>query len=152
MLVVSDLVSQINTFFRSHHQRKCITACDKKRRRRSLSAPAILRTPEKKKRKKWTHEQMTAAIEAVEYGNSSINRAAMTHGVPKTTLKDRLSGRVEHGSKPGPDPYLNDEEEAELSTFLQRCSSMGYGKTRRDVINKAQAYAAELGKLQKDHS
>ena len=95
---------------------------------------------------------MTAAIEAVEYGNSGINRAAMTHGVPKTTLKDRLSGQVEHGSKPGPDPYLNDEEEAELSTFLQRCSSMGYGKTRRDVINIAQAYAAKLGKLQKDHS
>lgn len=62
---------------------------------------------------------MTAAIEAVEYGNSGINRAAMTHGVPKTTLKDRLSGRVEHGSKPGPDPYLNDEEEAELSTFYR---------------------------------
>ena len=60
---------------------------------------------------------MTATIKAVEYGNSHMNQTAMTHGVPKTTLKDRLSGRIEHGSKPGPDLYLNDEE-AKISTFL----------------------------------
>ena len=40
-----------------------------------------------------------------------------------------LSGHVEHGSKSGPDPYLNVGEETELSTFLQRIS-MNYGKTR----------------------
>ena len=68
---------------------------------------------------------MTAAIKAVEYGNS---QDVMTNGVPKITLKDSLSGHVKHGSKPRPDPYLNDEEEAELSRFLQRCSYMGYGK------------------------
>ena len=28
---------------------------------------------------------------------------------------------------------------------------MGYAKTRCDVLNKAQAYAAELGKLKKNH-
>ena len=62
---------------------------------------------------------MTAAIKAVEYGNSGINQAVMTHGVPKITLKDSLSSRVEYGSKPGPEPYLNDEEEAELYIFTE---------------------------------
>ena len=65
-------------------------------KRRSKSAPAIIvRSPVKKsKRKQWTNEQMIAAMEAVETGESGINRAAVDHGVPKTTLKNRLSGRV----------------------------------------------------------
>ena len=71
------------------------------RKRRSSSAPAVLVTPEKKKRKKWSDEQMVAAMESVEKGLSGVNQAALQHGVPKTSLKDRLSGRVVHGTKPG---------------------------------------------------
>ena len=40
---------------------------------------------------------MRAAIKVVEYGNSAINQAAITHGVPKTTISNKLSGHVEHG-------------------------------------------------------
>ena len=72
--------------------------------------------------------------------------------MPKLTLKDRLNGCVQHGSKPGPDPYFSGDKEAELSTFLQRCSSMGYGKTRQDVLNIAQAYDTKQGaQLKKEH-
>ncbi len=68
---------------RISHLRKC-----------SQSALAILRSPAKKvKRKQWTETQMKAALEAVASG-SSVNRAAVDHGVPPTTLKDRLAGRV----------------------------------------------------------
>jgi len=48
----------------------------------------------------------------------SINQAAREHGIPPTTLKDRISGRVLHGTKPGPRPYLSDTEEAELESYL----------------------------------
>ncbi len=34
----------------------------------------------------------------------SISSAARDHGIPVTTLKDRLSGRVQHGTNPGPVP------------------------------------------------
>ena len=95
---------------------------------------------------------MIAAMEFVEDGNGSINQAATVHGVPKSTLNDRLSGRVQHGSKPGPEPYFSKEEEAEISTFLQKCSAMGYGKTRRDVLNIAEGYAIKKGlQLKKEH-
>ena len=47
--------------------------------------------------------------------------------MPATTLKDRLSGRVKHGSKPGPAPYFTEVEECELAEFLIR---LGYGKTK----------------------
>ena len=43
--------------------------------------------PEKKKRRKWIDHQITATMKAVEYGKSGINKATMTHGVPKITLK-----------------------------------------------------------------
>ena len=49
---------------------------------------------------------------------TGINKAAREHGVPATTLKDRLSGHVAHGTKPGPRPNLSIEEETELGTFL----------------------------------
>ena len=77
-------------------------------------------------------------MKAVETG-SLINQAALDHGVPHTTLKDRLSGRVKHGDKPGPKQYLNSEEETELATCLKICASVGYGKTRRDVMGIAQS-------------
>ena len=49
------------------------------------------------------------------------------------------SSCVQHGSKPGPEPYLSNEEEVEISTFLQKCSIMGYGKTTLDVLNIAES-------------
>ncbi len=39
---------------------------------------------------------MIAAMDAVKNGLLGVNRAAMEFGVPKTTLKDRIAGRVIH--------------------------------------------------------
>ena len=39
---------------------------------------------------------MVRAIEAVKDGKMGVNHVAKEHGVSRTTLKDRLSGRVEH--------------------------------------------------------
>ena len=53
-----------------------------------------------------------------------------------------------HGTKPGPRKYLTDEEEEELASFLKDCAAVGFGKTRRDVMNIAQSVAEEKGILQ----
>ena len=89
---------------------------------------------------------MQAAIDAVKSG-SGINRAALDHGVPPSTLKDRIGGRVVHGTKPGPASYLSGKEEKDLAVFLKDCAAVGYGKTRRDVMNIAQGVAKEKGLL-----
>ena len=81
----------------------------------------------------WTDKQMRRAMEAVVKGELGVNRSALEHGVLRTTLKDRLTGRVKHGTKPGPVAYLNQKEE-ELVKFLFECSSIGYGKTKREVL------------------
>ncbi len=117
-------------------------------RRRPRSAPPIMRSPVRpKKRKQWSEDSMKAAIKAVQDGLTSINRAADEHGVPRTTLKDRLSGRVVHGTNPGPRPYLNKEEESELSTFLVEASKVGYGKTKKQIEQMVESVAKEKGLL-----
>ena len=47
--------------------------------------------------------------------------AALEHGVPRTTLKDRLSRRVIHGTNMGPKPYLTQDEESQPVKFLIHC-------------------------------
>ena len=119
------------------------------KRKRSKSAPASLRcvcNNRPKKRKGWLEESMTTAIKAVQEGRS-ISQAARDHGIPKTTLYDRVSGRVTHGTNPGPQPYLNNQEEEELGTYLKHCARVGYGKTRRDVLSIVETAALEKGVL-----
>ena len=87
---------------------------------------------------------MTAAIKAVQEGQS-ISQAARDHGVPKTTLYDRVSGRVTHGTNPGPQPYLNSQEEKELGKYLEHCAKVGCGKTRRDVLTIVETAAGRRG-------
>ena len=78
---------------------------------------------------------MTRAIDAVKSGRMGTNRAALEYAVPQTMLIYRLAGRVIHGVKMGAKPYLSNQEEQELVEFLLNCVKMGYGKTRRDVLN-----------------
>ena len=60
-----------------------------------------------------------------------VNRAALEYNVPCTTLKDRVSGRVIHGSNMGPKMYLTYEEEKESVDFLLNRAKIGYAKTRQ---------------------
>ena len=87
-----------------------------------------------KKRKLWDENAMIRAMEAVKSGEMGVNRAALEYGVPKTSLKDRISGRVKHGKNPGPCPLLTNEEENELASFLTKTCKMGQGKTKQDVL------------------
>ena len=75
---------------------------------------------------------MLLAMEAVKNG-MPIQGAAKLHSVPRSTLRDHTSGRVQHGRKPGPSPYLSNAEEKELSSFVTDVAKAGYGKSRREI-------------------
>ena len=60
---------------------------------------------------------MAAAVQACKDGQG-VTDAARLHEVPKSTLYDRVTGRVKEGTKPRPNPYLTKAEENELSQFL----------------------------------
>ena len=98
------------------------------------------------KRLQWSNQQMLAVMKAVESGGA-INQAAREHGVPGSTLKDQLSGKVQHGKKTGLQSYLTNLEERELGVFLKECAGIGYGKTRRDVMQISQCVEEEKSLL-----
>ena len=87
-----------------------------------------------KKYKKWSEESITGAMKAVADGLLGINKAADEFGVLRSTLKDRLSGKVVHGARSGPGPYLSSTEEDELMKILLTCTDIGLPKTRMEVI------------------
>ncbi len=80
---------------------------------------------------------MLGALKAVKDGSMGCNRAALEFDVPKTTLKDHISGRVTQGCKSGRSPYLTHAEEQELYDWLLLCGRIGYPKSRDDVIGIA---------------
>ena len=90
---------------------------------------------------------MLAALQSATTQGLSGNKAADLHGVPRSTLKDRLSGRVVHGTKSGPKPYLSPTEEAQLSSHLIDAAKLGFGKTRRDVKCLVETYVKQKGTL-----
>ena len=47
-------------------------------------------------------------MRAVRNGTLSVNVAAKNFGTPPSTLKDRISSRIKHGTKSRPTPYLED--------------------------------------------
>ena len=112
-------------------------------RRQAKAKPAPPKAAPICKRKQWSEESMTAALNEFKKGIYPINKIAVLYGVPKSTLHDRISGRVRHGTKPGPSPYLDHTEEQELADHLITVAKIGYGKTRKEVKMIAENVAKE---------
>ena len=123
----------------------------KRGRPRCHSAPAIINSTivHKARRKRWSNENMIAALEAVKKG-TPVLRAALMYEIPKQTLYDRVNGRVKHGTLPGPKPYLSKREESELAEFIVSVAAKGYGKTRQQIKGIAENCAHEKGVLSKE--
>jgi hypothetical protein len=67
------------------------------KKRQSLTKERRTSKKRKFKKRKWSHEDMTLAMQLVQERCMSARAAAMTCNVPRSTLWDRLSGRVTHG-------------------------------------------------------
>ena len=76
----------------------------------------MLRTPPKK-RKHYSQESLSAALEAVKKG-MPVRKAFVSFGVSRSTLRDWVNGKIVHGTKRGPRPFSSTSEETELSQFL----------------------------------
>ena len=94
--------------------------------------------------KMWNDVNMETAMTLVDQG-TSYRSAALKCGVPRSTLHDRVSGKIQHGRKPGPDPYLTIEEEEELASFLVKCAKIGYPHTQKQVLSLVQQMLEHKG-------
>ena len=67
---------------------------------------------------KWREGDLINAIEEVQDGSLSVRRAAGKYGIPKCTLHDYLTQKVEIGTRPGPDHVIGKDLEAELVKWV----------------------------------
>ena len=88
--------------------------------------------------KDYAKEKLDYAYEAVSKG-MSVHRAAEEYGIPKSTLHDRVVGKVLAGSKSGHRRRLSSTVEIELVNFLDHCGSLGYSRSKQEVIQLAQS-------------
>ena len=76
---------------------------------------------------------MDSALKDVCSGTLTIRRAALQYNVPKSTLHDRVSGKVLPGAVGGAPKYLDSDEEEELVKWLIGCAEVGCAKSIREV-------------------
>ena len=96
--------------------------------------------------REWNSDKMEKAIEAVNRGALSVRRAAEVYCIPKSTLHDRISGKVVQGASSGPEPYLNVTEEIELIQFLTKCASMGFARSKKQIFDIVDGVLESKGK------
>ncbi|XP_069122425.1 uncharacterized protein [Argopecten irradians] len=90
----------------------------------------------------WDERAMSAAIAAVK-GGKSTRKAAKTYSVPKSTLSDRVTGKVLEGARMGKKKIFSDIEERELIACAKDRADMGIGFSKENFLRFAGAYASK---------
>ena len=96
--------------------------------------------------KQWDEETMKRAYASVKENKLSVRKASSMYNIPKSTLGDRVTGRVTFGSHSGPTRYLSDAEEAQLVQFLCNTASLGYARTKKEVLAIVEELVSAKGK------
>ena len=84
------------------------------------------------------------AVDAVKSTAMSVRQASQHFGVPRSTIQDRLSGRVEVGISPGKQPVFSKDVEDRLAEKIKGAASMGMGLSRQQIIAKAAQLARTM--------
>ncbi|KAL5467063.1 hypothetical protein EMCRGX_G031235 [Ephydatia muelleri] len=92
---------------------------------------------------KYSAESMDAALKEVREGRMTCFAASKTFGVPRSTLRDKLSGRSPEGRQMGPNPVLTRAEEASLTTFCIKLLKCGFPINRDDLLDIVQKVVKE---------
>ena len=86
----------------------------------------------------WSDESMQAAVDSILHNNRGLReQAARLYNIPVEALRRHVNGSVEVGARPGPATILMDEEEDMLVKYLVEIADVGYGLTRKTVMELA---------------
>ncbi|XP_069002783.1 uncharacterized protein [Embiotoca jacksoni] len=91
----------------------------------------------RRKKKKWTEEAMERALIEVKAGRCTVRQAAKEFAVPKSSLGDRVSGRVTPGSRSGPAQLITSADEELLVEFSIYMSKHGFPLTKQQLVSFA---------------
>lgn len=80
---------------------------------------------------------MERALIEVKSGRCTVRQAAKEFGVPKSSLGDRVSGRVTPGSRSGPAQLITSADEEVLVEFSLYMSKHGFPLTKQQLVSFA---------------
>ncbi|XP_070538001.1 uncharacterized protein [Ptychodera flava] len=67
------------------------------------------------------------AVHDMVHNKMSLRKAASKWGVKRSTLSDRVTGKVEMGRRSGPPPILTSAEEQKLAEWIINMGQRGFG-------------------------
>ncbi|XP_053391991.1 uncharacterized protein LOC128554706 [Mercenaria mercenaria] len=101
----------------------------------------------------YSPDALVQAYQECIENNMPVKTAARLFNVPRTTLRDRLNGKVHPDTvTTGKPPLFSLMEEAKLVNHIKTMANYGYGYTRQECVNLAFDLAVQLGKRRKDES
>ena len=96
------------------------------------------------KMKSWDEASMSAAVAAVKNG-MSVRKASINFSVPKSTLFDRISGKIEMESLWDRPSQLSAEDETELIEIAKSRAEKGIGFSKKSFLKFVGVFADEKG-------
>ena len=117
-----------------------------------MSFLLLFHSPRKKQvpSKSYSNEALTNAYKECKENRISIRKAAKLFDIPRTTLRDRLSGRIHIDTVITKLPLLSQLEEVKLANHIKTMASYSYGYTRQECVNLASDMAVQVGKRTKE--
>ena len=97
------------------------------------------------KRSQWSPEAMAAAISEVKSGRLSIHKASTMYQIPKSTLHDNVTVKVQEGASNGKPPVLSAADEQYLLKTASERAGMGIGFSKANFKRAAGALARQRG-------
>ncbi|KAL5016585.1 hypothetical protein ScPMuIL_006174 [Solemya velum] len=105
----------------------------------------------KSKYRQYSQEDLKNAYIAVKNKSMTVRGASLHFKVPRQTLRDRLSGRIDiDTSQTNPPPVFTEEEELDLVNHMTSVAKSGYCYSKQEIINMAAEYASNLEKVTDD--
>ncbi|KAL8567688.1 hypothetical protein ACOMHN_008996 [Nucella lapillus] len=94
------------------------------------------------RRRNYREEDLQAAIQTVKKGKG-LREAARLHGVPPSTIKDRMKGRTPFHEVER--TVITAREEDQLVAWIKECAKRGFGRSMSQVQRAVQTILNECG-------
>lgn len=92
----------------------------------------------------YTAHELELAVKMINEEGLSIRKAAKHYSIPRSTLTDRMNGKIAMDAKPGRKPAVPAKIEDLIVQQTIEASSKGFGISRRQLCTKTGHVAKRL--------
>ena len=93
---------------------------------------------------KYSKLQLDMAVSMVRSGKLNLRAASKHYKVPRSTISDRITGKISPGSVPGTAPAVPVHIERLVTEKLMTISDRGFGISRQNLLLKIGSICGQL--------